>query len=541
MEGCISITSISIDGSGLTLTQIEHIANKTCTVHLAKHARDKMLASYAWVQQAGQDNKPVYGVNTGFGSLARVSIPPTQSSALSRNLIRSHAAGVGPIADEPTTRVMMLLRANALAKGVSGCRPLLVEHLLHLLNVNILPKIPMQGSCGSSGDLAPLAHLGLMLIGDPEGEAIVDGQTIGAPSALEQAGLPPIILEAKDGLAITNGAQLSTAIATLNIIEGKRLILAAEVAAAMSMEALLGISRAIHPEVHKMRPYLGAKQCAANLRALTHGSSLLDSVPEKLQDAYSIRCTPQILGSVRDMMRFVEQQVSVEWNSATDNPLILLHVHDPTQNDPDNKAFSAGMFHGEPIGMAMDSFKIAIAEMASLSERRLYRITTGNLSQLLPPGLVGKDRPNIGMMVPQTTAAALVSENKALGWPASLDSIPTCEDQEDHIAMSTVASRRARKVLRNAQRVVAIELLSAYEALRFRLHESTSTTLGVGVQTAVQYLEALLNELPQKSTIGEQIEHIAADVHQGHLLQDMPELISSTQHDMHTQQYGAHR
>jgi histidine ammonia-lyase len=425
---------------------------------------------------------------------------------------------------------MMLLRANALAKGVSGCRPLLVDHLLHLLNVNILPKIPMQGSCGSSGDLAPLAHLGLMLIGDPEGEAIINGETVDAPTALQQAGIPPIVPEAKDGLAITNGAQLSTAIATLNIIEGKRLILAAEVAAAMSMEALLGISRAIHPEVHKMRPYLGATQCAANLRTLTKGSSLLDSVPEKLQDAYSIRCTPQILGSVRDMMRFVEQQVSVEWNAATDNPLILLHVDDPTQRDPDNKAFSAGMFHGEPIGMAMDSFKIAIAEMANLSERRLYRITTGNLSQLLPPGLVGKDRPNIGMMVPQTTAAALVSENKALGWPASLDSIPTCEDQEDHIAMSTVASRRARKVLRNAQRVIAIELLSAYEALRFRLEESSDTTLGIGVQAAVQHLERLLTDLPSKCTIGEQIEHIATDIHLGNLLQAVPELISSTQH-----------
>ena len=530
--------SFTIDGSGLTLQQIELVANKSCTIQLAESARQKMLESYNWVQQAGYDNKPIYGVNTGFGSLARVSIPPSQSSALSRNLIRSHAAGVGPIADEQTTRVMMVLRANALAKGVSGCRPLLVEHLLHLLNVNILPKIPMQGSCGSSGDLAPLAHLGLMLIGDPEGEAIINGETVDAPTALSIAGLEPIVLEAKDGLAITNGAQLSTAIATLNIIEGKRLILAAEIAAAMSMEALLGISRAIHPEVHKMRPYLGAKQCAANLRTLTNGSSLLDSVPEKLQDAYSIRCTPQILGSVRDMVRFVEQQVSVEWNSATDNPLILLHVNDGSQVDPENKAFSAGMFHGEPIGIAMDSFKIAISELASLSERRLYRITTGNLSQLLPPGLVGQDRPNIGMMVPQTTAAALVSENKALGWPASLDSIPTCEDQEDHIAMSTVASRRARQVLRNSQRVIAIELISAYEALRFRINDSTNTTLGTGVKAAVAHLESVLSNLSIHTTIGEQIEVIALDIHKGLILTQMPNLIPSTQQDMTVKTHG---
>ena len=280
---------------------------------------------------------------------------------------------------------------------------------------------------------------------------------------------------------ITNGAQLSTAIATLNILEAKRLMLAGELAAAMSMEALLGISRAFHPDVHKMRPYIGARQCAFNIRQLIKGSTLIDSVPEKLQDAYSIRCTPQILGAVRDMLRFVEQQISVEWNAATDNPLILLDVNDISQQDADNKAFSAGMFHGEPIGIAMDSFKIAVSELASLSERRQYRLTTGSLSQLLPPGLVGKDRPAVGMIVPQTTASALVSENKCLAWPASVDSIPTCEDQEDHIAMSTVASRRARDVLRNATKVVAIELLSSAQALSFRLDENTNASLGQGV------------------------------------------------------------
>lgn len=461
--------------------------------------------------------------------MARVSIPPSKSALLSKNLIRSHAAGVGPIADEKTTRVMVLLRANALAKGVSGCRPLLVDNLIQLLNTNILPKIPMQGSCGSSGDLAPLAHLGLMLIGDPLGEATVNGKTLDAPTALKQARLEPLVLEAKDGLAITNGAQLSTAIATLNIIEAKRLMLAGELAAAMSMEALLGISRAFHPDVHKMRPYIGARQCAFNIRQLIKGSTLMDSVPEKLQDAYSIRCTPQVLGAVRDMLRFVEQQISVEWNSATDNPLILLDVYDTSQNDADNKAFSAGMFHGEPIGMAMDSFKIAVSELASLSERRQYRLTTGNLSQLLPPGLVGKDRPSVGMIVPQTTASALVSENKCLAWPASVDSIPTCEDQEDHIAMSTVAARRARDVLQNATKVIAIELMSSAKALSFRLDENPQVTLGQGVSQGLENVSRCLqsNDHPY-STIGEQIEMLACAIQDGSILAYLPSLIQTS-------------
>jgi len=484
-----------------------------------------MLSSYQWVQQACDSDKPVYGVNTGFGSLARLRIPPSQSSLLSTNLIRSHSAGVGPIADEETTRAMMLLRANALAKGVSGCRPLLVDMILEMLNKRLVPVIPMQGSCGSSGDLAPLAHLGLVLIGDPLGEASFKGQLLPANQALAAAGITPLTLQAKDGLAITNGAQLSTALAALNIIDSENLIQAAEVAAAMSIDALLGVSRAFHPEVHKLRPYIGAQHCAANLCRLLEGSDFLDSVPEKVQDAYSLRCTPQVLGSVRDTSRFVRQQVSVEINAATDNPLILLHVNDASQGDINNKAFSAGMFHGEPVGMAMDMLKIAISELGSLSERRLYRLTTGNLSQLLPPGLVGKDRPVFGMIVPQTTAAALVSENKALAWPASVDSIPTCEDQEDHIAMSTVAARRMRDVLKNSRRVVAIELLSAAHALQFRKEEYPNRKLGKGVQQALSNVRACLYEMPiDNPTIGDQIEELAKAIQDRKIFSDLPPL-----------------
>ncbi len=516
-----------ITGQDLSLHDIEQIACYHQPVQLANAAKEQMFRSYQWVRSIcdKDSSPPVYGVNTGFGSLARVRIPPSKSAQLSTNLIRSHAAGVGPIADEATTRATLLLRANALSKGVSGCRPLLVETILDMLNKNCLPVIPMQGSCGSSGDLAPLAHLGLALIGDPQGEIRWKGEILPAPEALKKANIIPLMLEAKDGLAITNGAQLSTALATLNLLQGKRLIQIAEVAASMSMDALFGISRAFHPDVHKQRPYLGARQTAANLCTLLEGSDFMDSVPEKLQDAYSLRCTPQILGAVRDMLRFVEGQVSIEINAATDNPLILLDTKDDSPNYKDNYAFSAGMFHGEPIGMAMDSFKLAISELANLSERRLYRLTTGSLSQLLPPGLVGKDRPGVGMIVPQTTAAALVSENKALGWPASADSIPTCEDQEDHIAMSTVAARRARTVLENSKRVVAIELLSASQALIFRIEEYPERSLGKGVKQALENVQEVLSTLDiPYPTIGDQIEHITAAIGSSTILKDIPNL-----------------
>ena len=521
---------LTLNGHTLSLTDIVQVSRHHQPVRLDEAARFTMKASYDWVQQASSEDRPVYGVNTGFGSLARVRIPPSQSSLLSTNLIRSHSAGVGPVAPPEITRAMILLRANALSKGVSGCRPLLVDTLLALLNKNLLPVIPMQGSCGSSGDLAPLAHLGLVLIGDPLGEVIWSGQRLPADEALRQAGITPLTLEAKDGLAITNGAQLSTALAVFNIAESEALIRAAEVAAAMSIDALLGVTRAFHPDVHRLRPYKGAIDCAANLRRLLHGSQFVDSVPEKVQDAYSLRCTPQILGAVRDTLQFVRKQISVEINAATDNPLILLNTEDNSQGDASNKAFSAGMFHGEPVGMAMDMLKIALCEVASLSERRLYRLTTGSLSQLLPPGLIGQDRPMFGMIVPQTTAAALVSENKALGWPASIDSIPTCEDQEDHIAMSTVAARRTREVLHNARRVVAIELLSAAHALQFRKEQHPERSLGQGVEQALINVRACIYDMPNDNpTIGDQIEELARAVHDERIFAEIPPLMGTSE------------
>jgi histidine ammonia-lyase len=326
---------------------------------------------------------------------------------------------------------------------------------------------------------------------------------------MARVGIARLKLEAKDGLAITNGAQLTTAIAALAMSDAVELVEAAELAAAMSIEALRGASRAFRAGVHAVRPYPGAVATAGNLRALFDGSDLIDSMPEKLQDAYSLRCTPQVLGACRDALQYSGSQIAIELNAVTDNPLILL-------DEPDeNKAFSAGMFHGEPVGIPMDVLKIAVSELANLSERRLYRLTTGSLSQRLPPALASKDRPELGMMVPQTTAAALVSENKALGWPASVDSIPTCEDQEDHVAMSTTAARRAARVVENSRRVVAIELLGAVRALEFRIAETPGLRLGAGTAEGLRRAAEVLDNLTDNATPSEAIEILSVWLQSG--------------------------
>ena len=510
---------LEINGHTLRIEDVLSVSRAGRPVILCDAARREMLRSYAWVAEAGKSEQPIYGVNTGFGSLARVRIAPEHRATLSANLIRSHAAGVGRPVPIDAARAMMLLRANALAKGVSGCRPLLVDTLLAMLNARITPVIPSQGSCGSSGDLAPLAHMGLVMLEGDHGEVFFQGERQPAGRAMAAAGIARLTLEAKDGLAITNGAQLTTAIAALACHDAERLTLAAEIAAGMSAEALRGVSRAFDAAVHRLRPYPGSQACATNLRRLIAGSGLINSLPDKVQDAYSIRCTPQVIGAARDAMTFAFQQVSIELNAATDNPLIL--VDDPS----DNKAFSAGMFHGEPIGIAMDTLKIAVAEIASLSERRLYRLTCGTLSHRLPPGLAQQDRPELGMMLPQTTAAALVSENKALAWPASVDSIPTCEDQEDHVAMSTTAARRAASVVANSRRVVAIELLGAASALAFRRGEEPGVALGAGTARALANVESALAELGDRATPSQRIERLSALIASGGLEAGLPPLI----------------
>lgn len=498
----MSAEVLKLDGTGLTLDDVEQVAAGGVTVSLTDTAVDAMLRSRRWVERALAERRVVYGVTTGFGSLADTPIAPEESALLSRNLVLSHAAGVGPECPPEVVRAMLLLRANTLARGASGCTLSLVQTLLALLNADVLPVVPRQGSCGSSGDLAPLSHLGLVVLGEPQGRARYQGQVMSAADALKKAGISPHLLSAKEGLALTNGAQLTTAIAVLASQQARRLIQTAELAAAMSIEALHGVTRAFHPDVHALRPYPGAKTTAARLRALLQGSELVNK-PGKVQDAYSLRCTPVVLGACRDMLDFGQQMLQVEINAVTDNPVFLMD-HD----DDNDRAFSAGLFHGEPVGMAADTMKIAVAEVASLAERRLYRLTTESLSDALPAGLIHAERKGLGMLVPQTAAASLVSENKALGWPASMDSIPTSADQEDHVAMGTTAAWRLYEVVENTRRVIAIELLCAAEALRWR-RDTEQKRLATATSAAMEAVLGLTAGLP---TPAERIEAVAEHI-----------------------------
>ncbi len=511
---------VTLDGESLTLAQLAAVARDGARVALDDAARVRMAASRDWVARAADGALvdaagaplPVYGVNTGYGSLARVRIPADQIGKLSINLVRSHAAGVGPSLPLPAVRAMMLLRANALAKGASGCRPALVDTLAAMLNAGVTPDVPSRGSCGSSGDLAPLSHLGLVLFDGPDdesGHAWHDGARWTGAEAMRRAGIPRLVPGPKEGLAVTNGAQLTAALTALACFDAARLVRHAELACALSWEALRGVTRALHPDVHRLRPFPGAIAVAAELRRLLDGSTLVDSLPGKVQDAYALRCTPSVLGAVRDALRYATAQVCVELNAVTDNPVILLHA------DGENKAFSAGLFHGEPVGMAADHLKLALCELGAIAERRIYRLTTGYLSGDLPPGLTDRKNPDLGLMTAQITAAALVAENRQLAWPATADSIPTCEDQEDHVAMSTTAARRAVEVLANAERVVAIELLAAARGLRFRIDRETGRP-GPATGAALAAIEGVLAGAEAPS---DAIAALTAALH-GHTLLD---------------------
>ncbi len=516
-----------LTGCDLTIRDVVDVARRRRGVRLCDQARERMADSRTWVATAAAGEitdadgnaLPIYGVNTGYGSLARMRIDADRIGALSRNLIRSHATGVGPPLPREVVRAMMLLRANALAKGASGCRPALVDTLLAMLEADLVPEVPSRGSCGSSGDLAPLAHLGLVVFRceesdeDSSGVAWFGTNRLPGADAMARAGIARLDPQPKEGLAMTNGAQLCTALGALACADAHRLVLSAEIAAAMSWESLRGVTRALHPDVHALRPYPGAIATAANLRRLLAGSTLADSLPGKLQDAYSLRCMPQVMGAIRDAIVYVGGQLGIELNAVTDNPLILM------DGAHTNRAFSAGHFHGEPVGMACDHLKLAAAEIGNISERRTYRLTTGTLSAQLPPLLAGRDRPSLGLMVPQTTAAALVSENRSLCFPSTADSIPTCEDQEDHVAMSTTAARLARDVVANSRRIVAIELLTAAHGLWWRLREGRYATLGAGTAAALECVEAVLGgPRASRGTPGEDIEALATTVADGTLV-----------------------
>ena len=464
---------IVLTGADLSVADVESVARRGAIVRLDDAARGRMQEARDVIEALVADGAVVYGVTTGFGDLATTFIEPAQAGRLQENLLMSHAAGVGPAFPREVVRAMLVLRANTLALGHSGCRPLLVDRLLTFLEHGIHPVVPEQGSLGASGDLAPLAHLALPLIG--RGEVEVDDRVVPAADALRTAGLEPLTLEAKEGLALLNGTQMMGAIAALFLADADRLVRTANVAAAQSVEALLGTDVAFAAAYQLARPHPGQVAVAAQLRHLLRDSGLQRShhgSTHKVQDPYSLRCVPQVHGAVRDALDHLHRVLDIELNSATDNPLVFPGggvVDEGAAATGGGRVISGGNFHGEPIALALDYAKLAVAELGSISERRTALLVDARLSGGLPPFLATASGIESGMMIYQYTAAALASEHKVLAHPASADSIPTSANQEDHVSMGSISARHARAVLEGVERIVAIELVVGAQALDLRL------------------------------------------------------------------------
>lgn len=449
--------TVALDGNSLSLQDLIDIGEKKAMVLLEDEAREKVKASREVVDKIVADNQVVYGVTTGFGQFADVVIPPEQVEQLQYNLIRSHSAGVGNFFTEDLARMIMALRANVLAKGQSGISVEVLELLIEMINREIYPLIPEKGSVGASGDLAPLAHLASVMIG--EGRARYDEIEGDGEEVLKEAGLEPCKLRSKEGLALINGTQVMTAVGAKALHIALNLAETADIAGALSLEALRGTLTAFDDRIHRERPYKGQTECAANMRRLLSGSEILASHRDcaKVQDSYTLRCIPQVHGPVRDTLEYVEKMLTIEMNSATDNPMVFAE---------DEELISGGNFHGESVAFLMDFLKIAVAELGNISERRTERLVNPALSEL-PAFLVQEGGLNSGLMVSQVTAAALVSENKILCHPASIDSIPTSGNKEDHVSMGTISARKALEVVDNVETILAIELLASAQALEF--------------------------------------------------------------------------
>jgi histidine ammonia-lyase len=487
-------------GERLAFDDVEAVARGQ-EVELSGEARVRMEAARHVVEELVASGSVVYGVTTGFGSLANVHLPAEEARRLQASLLRSHAVAVGPPLSEWETRAMLLLRAHVLALGHSGVRPELVDRLVVFLNQSALPIVPEQGSLGASGDLAPLAHLALPLIG--EGEVSMEGERMPARMALERLGLEPITLEAKEGLALINGTQGMLAVGVLALSRATALAKVADVAAAMSVEAILGTDAVFDPRIMALRPHPGQAASGANLRRLLEGSGIIASHRSSthlVQDAYSLRCAPQVHGAFRDTLRHACDVVSTEIGSVSDNPLVFAD---------DGEVLSGGNFHGQPVAVAMDSVALATVGLASISERRFYRMLDPALSNGLPPFLVERSGVNSGLMIVQYTAASLVSESKSLAHPASVDSIPSSAGQEDHVSMGMIAARHAREVVQNAETVVALEALGAAQALDLRERlTGAAPALGTAagrdaIRAAVAFLDA---DRPMKDDVDAVVE-----------------------------------
>ncbi len=517
---------VVLTGADLSIADVEAVARGSAAVSLDDQARARMQEARDVIEALVAEGAVVYGVTTGFGDLASTFIEPSQASHLQENLLMSHAAGVGPAFPREIVRAMLLLRANTLALGHSGCRPLVVDRLLAFLAAGIHPVVPEQGSLGASGDLAPLAHLALPLIG--RGQVEYRGQVVPALLAMRESGLEPLTLEAKEGLALLNGTQMMGAVGALLLADADRLVRTASVAAAMSVEALLGTDVAFAAAYQLARPHPGQVQVATELRHLLRDSGLQQGhhgSAHKVQDPYSLRCVPQVHGAVRDALDHLRRVLDIELNSATDNPLVFPGggVADAdTVATGGGRVISGGNFHGEPIALALDFGKLALAELGSISERRTALLVDHRLNGGLPPFLARSSGVESGMMIYQYTAAALASEHKVLAHPASADSIPTSANQEDHVSMGSIAARHARAVLTGVEWIVAIELVVAAQALDLRLALQASdgevaARPGVGVAEALERIRARIPHLDRDREPGPDLAAATAMVHDGAL------------------------
>jgi len=470
-----------IDGMSLTLEDVVNVARNNYCVKLADHAVENIKKSRDYVENLVNEGRIVYGITTGFGKFSDVSVSKEEAKELQRNLIISHACGIGDHFALDIVRAMMLLRANALTKGFSGIRLETLETLIEMINKDVIPAVPEKGSLGASGDLAPLSHISLTLLG--EGDAYYNGVLMDSREAMNKAGIVPIELTSKEGLALINGTQAMTAVGALVTWDAINLLKLSDISAALTMEALNGITDAFRPELHNVRPHTGQVCSAKNMLELLDGSERTSSQGEiRVQDAYSLRCIPQVHGASKDAINYVRNKIEIEINSVTDNPVIFADL---------DRAISGGNFHGQPMALAFDFLGIAISEIANISERRIERLINPQLSGGLPAFLAENGGLHSGFMIAQYAAAALVSENKVLAHPASVDSIPSSANQEDHVSMGTIAARKARDIHFNASRVLVIELISACQAIDMDKNYE-GKKLGKGTEAAYNTIRAAL-------------------------------------------------
>jgi histidine ammonia-lyase len=492
---------LHIDAHPLGLKELRQVWRQPVTVSLGEAAMQRVRASNALIADVVRGGKQVYGVNTGFGRLAEVRIGDDELVHLQENLIRSHSVGVGELLPDECVRLVMVMKVIAVARGYSGVRPALIEALCALINGNVCPCIPSQGSVGASGDLAPLAHMAAVLLG--RGSARVEGETMSAADALARAGLEPLQLAPKEGLALLNGTQVSTALALTALFRAEHALAASVVAGAMSADAIQGSDTPFDDRIQQVRGHAGQTAVARLLRELMSGSEIRASHIEcnRVQDPYSIRCQPQVAGACLDVMRHVSGLLEIEANAVTDNPLVFTDT---------GSVLSGGNFHAEPVALAADYLALAIAEIGSLAERRIALLIDPHLSGL-PAFLVRESGLNSGFMMAQVTAAALASENKSLAHPASVDSIPTSANQEDHVSMSTFAAMRLHRMLDNVRHIVAIELLAAAQGIEFHRPKRSSETL----EQVVEQIRGLSETYVDDRALSGDIRTVAARVDDG--------------------------